>query len=303
MLNGNLIHFQSKRQKCVSLSSCEAETVAATSILSEAVFLRSLLTRILGKEPKMVLYSDSSSSRQLIARKGLGKAKHLDVDLLCIQRIDDLKIKPIKGKDNPADLGTKSLTRDKIRKYMLTIGYSGDYLEEGEPVDNGEVDVRMAQGKRKVDEGRLQRIIQAVTMAVLIGLGEAHEEASKSIPESEDDERTGLTMCMILVSAMVFMCICRTLFSAAILLKSRVKGEVEKRKVERKEKEKRRRMSGEGEKVLEFAASGKWTLEDYEKEIKRLIREECRSISLSQSRRASPQVRPLVSSPFSCLTN
>ncbi|CAE7276038.1 unnamed protein product, partial [Symbiodinium sp. KB8] len=232
-----------------------------------------------------VLKKLSTKLEHLIARKGRGKARHLDVDLLWIQRIDDLKIKPIKGKDNPADLGTKSLTRDKIRKYMLTIGYIGDYLEEGEPVDDGEVDVRMAQGKRKVDEVRLQRIIQAVTMAVLIGLGEAHKEASKSMPESEDDEGTGPTMCIVLVSAMVFMCICRTLLSAAILLKSRVKGKVEKRKVEREEKEKglekrkkRRRMSGEGEKILEFAASGKWALEDYEKEVKLLIREECRSI-------------------------
>ena len=77
-------------------------------------------------------------------------------------------------------------------------------------------------------------------MAVLIGLGEAYKEASKSIPESEDDEETGPTMCVVLVSAMVFMCICRTLFSAAILLKTSVKGKAEKRKVERKEKEKRR---------------------------------------------------------------
>ena len=115
---------------------------------------------------------------------------------------------------------------------MLTIGYIGDYLEEGEPVDNGEVDVRMAQGKRRVDEGRLQRIIQAVTMAVLIGLGEAHKEASKSMPESDYDEETGPTMCMVLVSAMVFMCICRTLFSAAILLKTRAKGKVEREEQE-----------------------------------------------------------------------
>ena len=94
------------------------ETIAATSILSEAVFLKSLLERILGIEPKLVLYSDSSSSRQLIARKGLGNARHLDVDLLWIQKITGLNIKAIAGKDNPADLGTKSLTKDKIRKYM-----------------------------------------------------------------------------------------------------------------------------------------------------------------------------------------
>ena len=86
MVNGNLVNFQSKRQKSVALSSCKAETIAATSILSEAVFLKGLLERILGIEPKLVMYSDSSSSRQLIARKGLGKARHLDVDLLWIQR-------------------------------------------------------------------------------------------------------------------------------------------------------------------------------------------------------------------------
>ena len=82
MVNGNLVHFQSKRQKSVALSSCEAETIAATSILSEGVFLKGLLERILGVEPRLVLFSDSSSSRQLIARKGLGKARHLEVDLL-----------------------------------------------------------------------------------------------------------------------------------------------------------------------------------------------------------------------------
>ena len=60
-------------------------------------------------EPRLVLFSDSSSSRQLIARKGLGKARHLE-------RIPKLIIKAIKGKDNPSDLGTKSLTRDKIKE-------------------------------------------------------------------------------------------------------------------------------------------------------------------------------------------
>ena len=234
MLNGNLIHFQSKRQKCVSLSSCEAETVAATSILSEAVFLRSLLTRILGKEPKMVLYSDSSSSRQLIARKGLGKARHLDVDLLWIQRIEDLKIKPIKGKDNPADLGTKSLTRDKIRKYMVTIGYVGDYLDEGEAVDTGEAEVRIVQRTGRFEDGRLQRIIQAVTMAVLVGLGEAYEERREG--SSDEDQTAGLSMCTIAMAGLLFMCICRKVITAAVLLKGRLRAKAKRRRKEREEK-------------------------------------------------------------------
>ena len=187
----------------------------------------------------MVLYSDSSSSRQLIARKGLGKARHLDVDLLWIQRIDDLKIKPIKGKDNPADLGTKPLTRDKIRKYMLTIGYIGDYLDEGEAVDTGEANVRMAQGRTRVDEGKTQRIIQAVTMAVLIGLGETHEE--KDERRAQDEQRAGPSMCVI---AMAEYCSCTyaepclpQLFCSRAGLKERLGRRREKEK-KRKEKKK-----------------------------------------------------------------
>ena len=162
MVTGNLVHFQSKRQKSVALSSCEAEAIAATSILSEAVFLKGLLERILGIEPKLVMYSDSRSSRQLIARKGLGKARHLDVDLLWIQRIKGFKglvIKAIKGKGNPADLGIKSLSRDKIRKYMVTIGYIGDYLDQ--EVQEEEVKVRRASArKRSFDEAKIQGLFK-----------------------------------------------------------------------------------------------------------------------------------------------
>ena len=124
---------------------------------------------------------------------------------------------------------------------MLTICYIGDYLDEGEAVDTGEADVRMAQGKRKVDEGKLQRIIQAVTMAVLIGLGEAHEGVDER--SEEDEQRTGPSMCMIAVSGMLLICICKTLFSAAVLLKSRVKERIRIRRFERKrekDKEKKR---------------------------------------------------------------
>ncbi|CAE7465496.1 unnamed protein product, partial [Symbiodinium microadriaticum] len=207
----------------------------------------------------------------------------LDVDLLWIQRIDDLKIKPIKGKDNPADLGTKSLTRDKIRKYMVTIGYVGDYLDEGEVVDTGEADVRMVQRPGRMDEGRLQRIIQAVTMAVLVGLGEAYEEASERSPD--EDQRVGLSMCMIAIAGLLFMCICRTVITAAVLLKRKVGKKTGRKRKERKEegkeeRKRRKKMSAtkEGTKVLNFAGSGEMTEEEYIAELKRQIRDESRSI-------------------------
>ena len=96
------------------------------------------------------------------------------MDCLWIQKIDNLEIKPIKGKDNPADLGTKSLTRDKIKKYMVTIGYIGEYLDTAEgPREEEQVEVRRTR-RQPMDEERQKRVIQAVTMAVMVALGEAH---------------------------------------------------------------------------------------------------------------------------------
>ena len=159
---------------------------------------------------------------------------------------------------------------------MLTIGNIGDYLEEGESVDTREVDVRMAQGKRRVDEGKLQRIIQAVTMAVLIGLGEAHEVNGEG--NDEDEQRPGPSMCMIAIAGMLLMCICRTLFTAAVLLKSRVGRKAGKKRRERKEEEKERTGKRRKKTVLHFADSGEMTEEEYIAELKRQIREESRSI-------------------------
>ena len=34
-VNGNMVHFQSKRQRSVSLSSCESQTIAAVSVMGE----------------------------------------------------------------------------------------------------------------------------------------------------------------------------------------------------------------------------------------------------------------------------
>ena len=236
MVNGNLVHFQSKRQKSVALSSCEAETIAATSILSEGVFLKGLLERILGVEPRLVLFSDSSSSRQLIARKGLGKARHLDVDLLWIQRIPKLIIKAIKGKDNPSDLGTKSLTRDKIKKYMVTLGYVGEYLDqEAREVQEEEVRKVSSRSKMSFDEKTVTRMIQAVTTAVLISLAEA---------QREDEEGLGSTVsrwmnCMMFMSW--FICVCRRHFSDQAVAK---KQPGRKKKERRKGGEKKEKKDG-----------------------------------------------------------
>ena len=138
-----MIHFQSKRQQSISSSSCESETIAAVSIMSEGIFIKKLIERITGIEPEVRLYIDSSSSRQLISRKGLGKARHLDVNLLWIQKMKNVIVKPIKGTENPADLGTKALSRDKIREYMKALGYKGELPQPRKTAQTKSISVGM----------------------------------------------------------------------------------------------------------------------------------------------------------------
>ena len=165
------------------------------------------------------------------------------MDRLWIQRIDNLEIKPVKGKDNPADLGTMSLTRDKIKKYMVTIGYIGKHLDTAEvPREEEEEEVEVRRTRRQpVDEERLKRIIQAVTMAVMVALGEAHST-------EEEQENQGLSFAM---SAMVMMltgcalCKLKTLCATAVRLKKVPPGRREKKRKRGEERRKKMKKRGE----------------------------------------------------------
>ena len=117
-------------------------------------------------------------------------------------------IKAIKGKDNPADLGTKSRSRDKIRKYMVTIGYIGDYLDQEAQEEN--IDERRAsERRRRLDEVKISRTVQAVTTAVMISLG----EAKKQEEESQGPMHSVSIALLCMLSMLCIMCVTAAVFS------------------------------------------------------------------------------------------
>ena len=217
-----------------------------------------------------MLFSDSSSSRQLIARKGLGKARHLDADLLWIQRIPKLIIKAIKGKDNPSDLGTKSLTRDKIKKYMVTLGYVDEYLDQEAQEVQEEEEVRRASSRSKMsfDEKTVTRMIQAVTTAVLISLAEA---------QREDEEGLGSTVsvwmnCMKCMS--LFICVAAAIFQIKPLQRGSQEGK--RRKEEKEENRKKRKMASDDDlKKLMGKTKSIASVSFVERQLKKRIEERC----------------------------
>ena len=84
-LNSCLIHSLSRSQTSVSLSSMEAEILAATSLLTEGIYVKQVLqflvgdTGGLGNQEKIMmrLRLDSTSAQAFFSRLGSGKAKHL----------------------------------------------------------------------------------------------------------------------------------------------------------------------------------------------------------------------------------
>ena len=79
--------------------------------------------------------------------------------LICFgyKKIKGLIINAAAGKDNPADLGTKNLTRDKIRKYVTCLGDVGDYLDQAE--EQAKARRTQVSKQSKVDATQVERIV------------------------------------------------------------------------------------------------------------------------------------------------
>ena len=146
-LNSCLIHSHSRSQTSVSLSSMEAEILAATSLLVEAIYVKQVLQFLVGdngglgiqENVMMQLRLDSTSAQAFFSRLGPGKAKHLSTRLLWTQSAMRKQwfyyISRISTKENPADLNTKALSKESREYLMKRIGLQSSNfdMEENTP--------------------------------------------------------------------------------------------------------------------------------------------------------------------------
>ena len=150
--NSCLIHSHSRSHTSVSLSSMEAEILAATSLPTEAIYVKQVLQFLVGdnggfgnqENVMMRLRLDSTSAQAFFSRLGPGKAKHLSTRLLWTQQAMQKQwfyIDRISTKENPADLNTKALSKERREYLMKRIGLqsSNFEMEENAPY----------QGKKK----------------------------------------------------------------------------------------------------------------------------------------------------------
>ena len=115
-----LIKSWSKSQTVIARSSGEAEFYALNRGLTEALGLRAL-ARDMGYEFKIRVHVDSSAAKSMVSRSGLGKTRHIQVEYLWSQDVmkeSFVQVRKIPGVINPADVCTKPLNRDEMRRLL-----------------------------------------------------------------------------------------------------------------------------------------------------------------------------------------
>ena len=107
-------------QKSVTLSSAEAELVAAVRATTEGIGLTQLAEGW-GLQMSAEIHVDSSAALAVTARRGNGKLRHVRVGQLWIQELaerKEVRFSKVDGYNNPADLCTKYLTAEYVERLM-----------------------------------------------------------------------------------------------------------------------------------------------------------------------------------------
>ena len=127
MLNGVVIHSTSRSQKCISLSSTEAEWYAASSATCDGFYLQHIVEFLSNNGCEYLsLYADNSAVRMLSLKCGVGRLRHIKGRMLWLQEKmadGELSIKLVQTAWNVADLNTKGLSRDRFLGLLFMLGF------------------------------------------------------------------------------------------------------------------------------------------------------------------------------------
>ena len=80
------------------------------------------------------IYCDSEAAINISKMEGLRKLRHIDLRACFIQhevQSGSIVVKPVRGKDNPADIFTKSLNGPTTLRHMASLGLEEVQLRKG----------------------------------------------------------------------------------------------------------------------------------------------------------------------------
>ena len=132
----HLIKAWCKTQATVALSSAEAELYGLVRASAETIGLMSMFAD-LGCPTGGRIMGDASAALAIIARRGIGRIRHLDTNYLWVQEQaakGKLAYEQIAGKRNGGDLFTKPLSWEDISGHVSRI--KGEFINsKDQPID------------------------------------------------------------------------------------------------------------------------------------------------------------------------
>lgn len=128
-LAGTAVSWFSKQQELVTLSSTEAELVAATFSIKEGLWINRILQELgLNKSDAITLCIDNQSTINIISgSKITQRTKHIDVKYMHARELfksNRLLVRHVPTEDNLADIGTKPLNGPRLNHLSSLSGLS-----------------------------------------------------------------------------------------------------------------------------------------------------------------------------------
>ena len=117
----------SKKQPIVTLSTCEAEYVAASSCVCHAIWLKELLKEIHLHHDEVIKICVDNKSAIALAKNPVHheRSKHIDTRFHFIRdhvKKKEIELTYVKSSDQVADIFTKPLKVDLFNKFKMLLG-------------------------------------------------------------------------------------------------------------------------------------------------------------------------------------
>lgn len=126
---GAAVTWQSRKQRCVALSSTEAEYVALAEAGKEAMYLRNILKELKvleeNKSPSVIFCDNQSAAKLTKNPVHHDRSKHIDVKYHFIRKIyqsGHIDVQYLHTSEMPADVLTKSLCYPSHKKHTNRMG-------------------------------------------------------------------------------------------------------------------------------------------------------------------------------------
>ena len=129
-LFGCTISWKATLQPVVALSTTEAEFIAATEAVKEALWLQGIIGELGVKQEKVIVYCDNQSTIHLTKNQMYHeRTKHIDIKLHYIRDVvsqGKVSVEKIHTDDNPVDMITKPVSGIKFDKCLNLINVTAE---------------------------------------------------------------------------------------------------------------------------------------------------------------------------------